>query len=134
MDQAGVAGGRWQQFCFAALLPARIPSGLMHMNHDPKWDERLNSHYFSCLLIGLLLRSIPFSFFCPDSFGYRGSYFKYIRVKIPRIFFSCGILTVFAPFWVSSAVWSARWSLSCRTSHCSQPCGEDAQMKIRCGQ
>jgi len=30
----------------------RIPSSLMHMNHDPKWDERLNSYCFSCLLIG----------------------------------------------------------------------------------
>ena len=45
-----------------------------------------------------------FQFFCPDSFGYRGSYFKYIGVKIPRIFFSCGILSVFAPFWVLSHI------------------------------
>ena len=116
MDQAGVAGGHWQQFCFAAFLPARIPSSLMHMNHDPKWDERLNSYCFSCLLIGLLLRSISFSFFAQTALVI-GVLTKYIGVKIPRIFFSCGILTVFAPFW------------ACRTSHYSQPCEEDGKRR-----
>ena len=107
MDQAGVAGGHWQQICLAAFLPARIPSSLMHMNHDPKWDERLNSYCFSCLLIGLLLRSISFSFFAQIALVIgvlTSSTIKYIGVKIARIFFSCGILAVFAPFWVSSHI------------------------------
>ncbi|CAL1161464.1 unnamed protein product [Cladocopium goreaui] len=30
----------------------RIPDSQMHMNHDPKWDEPLDSYCFSCLLIG----------------------------------------------------------------------------------